>query len=233
MPPRHRLFHSRPERSAGFFIPVQFMTTDQATKIVSKYEPQVVLATYNILFTNDIVCGEIIDAFSRLEKSPLFRQRTKQLARQAVLAQKSYERLVNEIISDRCTFFADANETFAEEVNRHVQILYWSIKREMDKHNVEHSDVLSKLETARTLCDFACQQFDKRLEELKQTDRRFSGFHLDYLRLTNLLRLMNELMRTFYLPCLLDFNTPECLSAIDILAKKLVDADRIARAISV
>lgn len=209
------------------------MTRDLANRIVSKHEPLVVLATYNILFTNDIVCGEIIDAFSRLEKSPLFRQRTKQLARQAVLAQKSYERLVNEIISDRCTFFADANETFAEEVNRHVQVLYWCIKREMDKHNVEHSDVLSKLETARTLCDFACQQFDKRLEELKQTDRRFSGFHLDYLRLTNLLRLMNELMRTFYLPCLLDFNTPGCLSAIDILAKKLVDADKIARAISV
>ena len=107
------------------------MTRDLANRIVSKHEPLVVLATYNILFTNDIVCGEIIDAFSRLEKSPLFRQRTKQLARQAVLAQKSYERLVNEIISDRCTFFADANETFAEEVNRHVQkwiSTTWSIR---------------------------------------------------------------------------------------------------------
>ena len=209
------------------------MTQDQATQIVSKYEPLVVLATYNILFTNDIVCANVIDSIEGLKRTSLYRQRIKQLARKTDDARKDYEKLVNKIISDRCAFFADANETFAEEVNRHVKILYWSIKREMDKHSVEHSDVLSKLETARTLCDFACQQFDKRLEELKQTDRRFSGFHLDYLRLTNLLRLMNELMRTFYLPCLLDFNTPECLYAIDILAKKLVDADRIARAISV
>ncbi len=208
------------------------MTIDQANQIVSKYEPMVVPCTYNILFTNDIVCGEIIDAFSRLEKSPLFRQRTKQLARQAVLAQKSYERLVNEIISDRCTFFADANETFAEEVNRHVQILYWSIKREMDKHNVEHSDVLSKLETARTLCDFACKQFDKRLEELRGKDPRFRSFHLSYLRLTNLLRLLDELMRTFRIPPAVDLNTPECLAAIDVLARKLLDGELIAKAIS-
>ena len=209
------------------------MTTDQATKIVSKYEPLVVLATYNILFTNDIVCSQVIDAFSRLEKSPLYRQRTKQLANKAISAQKSYERLVNEIISDRSTFFADANEAFAEEVCKHVDILYYSIKREFDRYRLSDADLLARLETARTLCDFACQQFDKRLAELRAKDPQFSGFRLGYLRLTDLIRLMNELMRTFRIPCAVDLNTPQCLTAIGVLSRKLLDSESIARAISV
>lgn len=208
------------------------MTQDQATQIVSKYEPLVVLATYNILFTNDIVCGNVIDSIAELKKTSLYRQRVKQLANKADDARKSYEKLVNEIVSDRCTFFADANDVFSEEISKHIQILYYCIKREFDRHKFPQSDIIAKLETARTLCEFSCQQFDKRLEELREKDRRFRGFHLDYLRLTNLLRLMNELIHSFRLPCTVDLNTPECLTAIDVLAQKLVNGDLIAKAIS-
>lgn len=208
------------------------MTQDQATQIVSKYEPLVVLATYNILFTNDIVCANVIDSIAGLKKTSLYRQRIKQLAGKADDARKDYEKLVNEIISDRCAFFADANDVFSERINKHIQILYYCIKREFDKYKIPQSDIIAKLETARTLCDFSCQQFDKRLEELREKDHRFRGFHLDYLRLTNLLRLMNELIQAFRLPCTVDLNTPECLTAIDVLAQKLVNGDLIAKAIS-
>ena len=208
------------------------MTQDQATQIVSKYEPLVVLATYNILFTNDIVCANVIDSIEGLKRTSLYRQRIKQLARKADDARKDYEKLVNKIISDRCTFFADANDVFSEEINKHIQILYYCIKREFDRHKIGQSDIIAKLETARTLCDFSCQQFDKRLEELREKDHRFRRFHLDYLRLTNLLRLMNELIQSFRLPCTVYLNTPECLTAIDVLAQKLVNGDLIAKAIS-
>lgn len=208
------------------------MTTNQATKIVSKHEPLVVLATYNILFTNDIVCSQVIESISRLEKSPLYRQRTKQLAKKASDARRAYERLVNGIISDRSTFFADANETFTEEVCKHVDILYYSIKREFDRYRLTDADLLARLETVRTLCDFACQQFDSRMDELRAKDPQFSCFRLDYLRLTDLLRLLNELMRTFRIPCTVDLNTAQCLTAIDVLARKLMDGGSIARAIS-
>ena len=208
------------------------MTKEQATQIVSQYETLVVLATYNILFTNDIVCGKVIEALSMLENHPLYRHRTKQIARRVDYERKAYEKLVNEIIADRSQFFADANEVFGEEVNKHVEILYYCIKREFDRHNIKYSGVISRLETARTLCEFACKQFDKRLEELREQDRRFSGFNLEYIRMTRLMAVMNELMRTLHIPCVVDLNTPECLSAIDVLAKKLVDGENIARAIS-
>lgn len=208
------------------------MTIDQANLIVSKYEPMVVLCTYNILFTNDIVCSAVIDAIDKLMKTPLFRQRTKQLAKQVINEQEEYEKTVNSIIKEKSEFFADANERFSCEIKRHVAILYYSIKREFDKHELPQSDILTRMETARTLCDFACQQFDRRMEELTRHDARFQGFHLDYLRLTNLLRLMNLLMQTFRIPSVVDLNTTDCLTSIDILAQKLMDGSLIAKAIS-
>ena len=41
------------------------MNKETATKIISKYENLVVLCTYNILFTNDICCGQIIECIHR------------------------------------------------------------------------------------------------------------------------------------------------------------------------
>ena len=208
------------------------MTQDQATRIVSRHETLVVLSTYNILFTNDIVCAFLIDAAAQLEKSPLCRQETKRLLNQSKSARREYERVVNRVIADRSAFFADANDIFAEEVERHVEVLYYCIKREFDRNKLPHSDITARMETARTLCDFACRQFDKRMEELRGKDPRFRSFHLSYLRLTNLLRLLDELMRTFRIPPAVDLNTPECLAAIDVLARKLLDGELIAKAIS-
>lgn len=208
------------------------MTQDQATRIISRHETLVVLSTYNILFTNDIVCAFLIDAAAQLEKSPLCRHETKRLLNQAKAARREYERVVNRVIADRSVFFADANDIFAEEVDRHVEVLYYCIKREFDRHKLPHAGIIARMETARTLCDFSCRQFDKRMEELRVKDPRFRSFHLDYLRLTNLLRLLDGLMRTFRIPPAVDLNTPECLAAIDVLARKLLDGELIAKAIS-
>ena len=50
------------------------MTTDTATKIISKYESLVVLCTYNILFTNDICCGQVIESLHAMKRTPYYRQ---------------------------------------------------------------------------------------------------------------------------------------------------------------
>lgn len=207
------------------------MTLDQANTVIKTYEPQVVLATYNILFTNDIVCGRVIEDMEALAKTAYCKFRVKAIARQITAARHEYERLLNEILAERSEFFANANDAFTEEVDRHVTTLYFSIKREFDRHRITDSDLIARMETTRTLCDFACQQFDLRMEELATLDARFRVFRLRYLRLTNLTRLYGLLMPTFRIPCTVDLNTADCLLAIDILARKLVDGNIIAKAI--
>ncbi len=208
------------------------MTIDQANKVIAAYEPQAIFFAYNILFTNDIVCGRVIEDMQELKNSPLYKRETKQCARKIAIARHEYEKLLNEIIAGTSEFFANANDTFLEEVYRHVQVLYYSIKREFDRNKVLHSGLIARLETTSTLCEFACKQFDSRMEELVKLDPRFRGFKVQYMRLTNLSRLYKLLMGTFTLPCVIDLNTSDCLLSVEILSQRLVDGHLIAKAIS-
>lgn len=208
------------------------MTKEEVNRIIAENEAMVIGCTYNVLFTNDIVVSLTIEAVESVRKSPLYRMKTKQTINRVEAERKKYERLVNGIISDRSAFFADANDVFVEEIQKHVDILYWSIKREFDKHNLKHSDIIARLELARTLCAFGCVQLDKREEELQAKDKRFKKVKIDYLRQTDLLHTLDEAMRTMNVPYTIDLNTEECTRAINILSVKLADAEIIAKAIS-
>lgn len=86
------------------------MTTDTATRIISKHESLVVLCTYNILFTNDICCGQIIECIYAMKRTPHYKQAFKRYLNDADRARREYERTVNGIIgSDRSEFFAECN----------------------------------------------------------------------------------------------------------------------------
>ncbi|MCZ2726265.1 hypothetical protein [Bacteroides caccae] len=209
------------------------LNKEQANKVIAKNESLVIAATYNILFTNDIVCGLIIESIAKGEKSPLYRQRTKQLINLCSKERAKYEKLMNRIIGDRDDFFANANDKFREDIDNHLNILYYSIKQEFDKHKIANSDVVALLEEARTMCAFSCAQFDKRFKELMSADSRFSGFSLEYMRMTALERTLNVIMQSLNLPTDINLNTENCVRAMNIISKKLANGESIARAISV
>ena len=92
--------------------------------------------------------------------------------------------------------------------------------------------MISLLEQTRTMCEFSCAQFDKRAAELKSVDNRFNGFALEYMRMTALHRILNEIMRSLDIPVDINLNTDNCINAINIISKRLVDGENIAKAIS-
>lgn len=208
------------------------MNKEKAKKIISKYEELVVVCTYNMLFTNDIVCGLFIDAKAKVEKTDLYRFETKQLINKCEKKRKEYEKLINGIIGNKDDFFANANDVFCDGVNRHLQTLYYSIKQEFDKHSIHNSDVIASLELARTMCDFSCAQYKKRITTLREQDPQFKKFNMEYLELREMLHYLNEVMRSMCIPVTVDLNTESCTRAINILSNKLADVDIIAKAIS-
>lgn len=208
------------------------MTKEEANNIITENEAMVIGCTYNVLFTNDIVIGLTIEAVESIRKSPLYRFDTKRKVNIVEKDRLKYERMINEVIGNTSSFFADANDIFLEDIQKHVDILYYSIEREFDKVNLSFSDIIARMELARTLCEFSCLQLDKREEELQEKDKRFKKFGIDYLRLTNLLRSLSETMKTLNVPCTVNLNTEECTKAINILSVKLADANTIAKAIS-
>lgn len=208
------------------------MTKEEANNIIAENEAMVIGCTYNVLFTNDIVIGLTIEAVESIRKSPLYRFDIKRKVNIVEKDRLKYERMINKVIGNTSSFFADANDIFLEDIQKHVDILYYSIKREFDKVNLSFSDIIARMELARTLCEFSCLQLDKREEELQEKDKRFKKFGINYLRLTNLLRSLSETMKTLNAPCTVNLNTEECTKAINILSVKLADANTIAKAIS-
>ncbi len=209
------------------------MTKEEADKIVSRHEPLVVACTYNILFTNDIVMGLILEAAEAIKKTPLYKQKVKQLLKGCEVERRKYEKLVEEIIGDKIEFFADANEVFMMDVKQYVDTLFYSIKNELDKSDVPYSSAISKAQQACTMAGFACVQFDKRMEELKKTDIRLKKFSLQYLRLTTISHKLSELMDAIPINRTIDLNVTPASQSLDIVSKKLADVDSIAKAISV
>ena len=82
------------------------------------------------------------------------------------------------------------------------------------------------------MCEFGCAQLDKREEELQEKDKRFRKIKIDYLRQTELLKMLNEVMRTMEIPSIVNLNTEDTTRAINILSVKLASAEIIAKAIS-
>ena len=210
------------------------MDVETANKIISKYEPLVVLCIYNILFTNDICCGQMIECMQAMKKTPYYRHSFKRYLNEADKARRGYEKIVNSVIrTDLGEFFADCNDRFVEEVNKHVDMLYWQFKQVLDDNALAYSAELARFEVARTLCDYACLQFDSRLDELKEKDPMFKGFTMEYLRLSNVSRLLNLASANLGIRESVDMNTKRCIDAFDVLVRKLTDGRIIADAIKV
>lgn len=209
------------------------MNRQTATKIISKYESIVVLCTYNILFTNDIVCGWVTESLQAMKRTPHYRMLFRHYMNLADKARSKYEKTVNEVIADRSEFFVDCNDKYTEEVNKHVDMLYLQFKQVLDDNGIAHSAELARFDLARTLCDYACVQFDERIGELRKKDARFNGFTLDYLKLENVRRLMNLASDNLHIGKTVNMNTDRCKSAFYVLIRKLSDAENIANAIKV
>ena len=99
------------------------MTKEEVNKIIEENEAMVIGCTYNVLFTNDIVIGQVVEAVETIKRSPLYRMKTKQLINKVEIVRRKYERMVNEVIGGRCTFFADANDIFLEDIQKHLDVL--------------------------------------------------------------------------------------------------------------
>ena len=208
------------------------MNIDTAKKVISKHESLVVLCTYNILFTNDICCGQMIECLQAMKRTPYYKHRFKRYLNDADKARRKYEKIVNSVIRpDLGELFADCNDRFVEEVNKHVEMLYWQFKQVLDDKALVYSAELARFELARTLCDYACLQFDIRMNELKEKDPMFKGFTMEYLKLSNEKRLMNLASDNLKIGEMVDMNTERCTATFDVLVRKLSDGGIIANAI--
>lgn len=110
-------------------------------------------------------------------------------------------------------------------------MLYWQFKQVLDDKALVYSAELARFELARTLTEYTCLLFDSRMDELKKKDPMFKGFTMEYLKLSNVSRLMNLASANLGIKESVDMNTKRCIDAFDVLVRKLSDGGIIANAI--
>lgn len=204
---------------------------EKAMDVVKQHESLVVVTTYNILYTNDIVCSNVIEMMSELKKSTLYRNEVKMYANKVENERKKYESLINRLLADTSSFFADANDTFIADIQKHVDVLYYAIKNVFDKNSIENSSLIARMELMRTLCDFSCAQYKQRIEDLIKVDSKFKLFHIEYMHLETMNKYAFSMMRSLNIGKTINLNTKEVELAMDVLARKLSNADIIANSI--
>lgn len=207
------------------------MTYEKANQIIKSHESLVTAVTYNILFTNDLACGTIIEMMCQLRHSKIYRQRIKMLASVVDEHRHQYESFINRIICQSSVFFAEANDKFTELVQPHVEHLHDAIRKVFEDNHIENAEVLARMELARTMVGYACVQFDSRMKMLWNTDNQFRSFRIKYMRMTNVRTWMDKLMSATQIERQVDLNTPEVTEALRRLEKHLSSANHIVEAI--
>ncbi|MBO7318381.1 MAG: hypothetical protein J6U43_06660 [Bacteroidales bacterium] len=186
---------------------------------------------YGILFTNDLVCDEIALAYNKTKKHPLFRHQVKQYAKKLYAESVHYKRYIRKVIGEQNNdFLSDSNAIFNDGTENHVQTLYICSKSILDRHNVQHSDIIAHWCFIHDLCHIAVAKItnaDRLVLEQKITTKTFRN-----LSIAHILRLSRQMKEALYHGPDIDFNQDENYgNALKVLTKKLCDADIITKAI--
>lgn len=88
-----------------------------------------------------------------------------------------------------------------------------------------------KVELTRCMAELACLSLDKRIEEVRPYNKEVTG--ITYLRLTDTLKVLDELSDILYKGGYCDLNQSDnCKRGMAIIQRKLTDCDIISRAIN-
>lgn len=209
------------------------MTVEKAKQVYNEHINIITASVYNALFTNDICCGLIIEAVDDMKRSTYYKQKMKRYVNMLDSERRSYEKMMNKIVNGKglSLMFADFNEKFLESVQGDISHLCDVFKRIVKDEDVKEYELIAKMETARTLCEFSCYQLDQRIRDLSKAGISHNNYSLSYLRLTNISRLLDLIMYEFKPGKKILLDTDECQKALDIVMLKLGDVNEIANAI--
>lgn len=139
---------------------------------LNKGEALYVNSMYSIMFVNDLACEAVSSSATSYVISGMCKHNTKRLLNMIDKERSSYIRSMHRTIGDEHKdFFYAANDRFIDKVSHNLDVLYYSIKRVLDKNKVINSKQTSMFMYAYTLCEYACKHHDALIRELSKTDK--------------------------------------------------------------
>ena len=115
---------------------------------------------------NTIAGKAVIDAKNELYKrKDLWRHEIKYNARLAEKKYYDYEKVHMRNFGVRYNLFLDYLSAIEDNIGKDVNMLTYSIAQVLSKHNQTDAMLKAQIETARTMCEYACCVFDRLVEE--------------------------------------------------------------------
>ena len=115
---------------------------------------------------NTIAGKAVIDAKNELYKrKDLWRHEIKYNARLAEKKYYDYEKVHMRNFGVRYNLFLDYLSAIEDNIGKDVDMLTYSIAQVLLKHNQTDAMLKAQIETARTMCEYACCVFDRLVEE--------------------------------------------------------------------
>ena len=115
---------------------------------------------------NTIAGRAVIDTKNELYKrKDLWRHEIKYNARLAEKKYYDYEKVHMRNFGVRYNLFIDYLSAIEDNIGKDVNMLTYSIAQVLSKHNQEDAMLKAQIETARTMCEYACCVFDRLIQE--------------------------------------------------------------------
>lgn len=216
------------------------LSPDDARRVNLKIQKQFdeLVTTLNIAQSaaNTIAGKCLCEAYECLSQHTLFRN--PHIRRYANLAKEkyySYEKVHASDWGERYQMFLDHLDSVEEIINPHLQILYFAVKRVLDKHNQPDTELRSKLEVAYVMIELSCRIFDNLLRKAEERANRNFTKYLKPARLTGCLTFWDNVVNSI---CVtrkgepdIDLNADaDCKLALKVIDTKLSDADFLGKA---
>lgn len=191
-----------------------------------------VTCIYNIILTNDLACARVANFLYHIKKSPQYKQQVKQEVKRLEKLTKTYERILMEVAAVRGEFLSDITQTAEEELGRDIELLRYSIEHEFLKSKCSNARLMSYVELACIMCQYACISLDKRIQEMKARNIP-DAERVSYLRITDIFKSVSRLSEMLFEGGYVRLNNSfSCRTGLHIIEKKLTDAHLIAKAIN-
>ena len=200
---------------------------------------------------NTIAGRAVIDTKNELYKrKDLWRQEIKYNSRLAEKAYYNYEAIHTRNFGDRYNLFLDYLSAVEDNISKDVDMLTYSIAQVLSKHNQKDAMLKAQIETARTMCEYACCVFDRLIKEAnKKVYNECCKYSLstmqlrkpfDYTpyfapaRLTSVFhywdKVTSKLCKTEGNVLILLNDDPNCKLAFQIIERKLTSEDFLNKA---
>ena len=199
---------------------------------------------------NTIAGKAVIDAKDELfKRKDLWRFEIKKNARLAEDAYYAYEKVHTRNFGDRYNLFLDYLNAVEDNIEKYVNMLTMSIAQVLTKHNQKDSMLKAKVETARTMSEYACSMFDMLIEKANNRvntrcmklilSRKMKPFdfkpYFEAGRITGVYHYWDKVMSAL---CKSDKNgdvislneDPNCKLAFEIIERKITSEDFLNKA---